>query len=70
MPRRLADELVFLDGAFAQQPTRADLAVRVANLRARLADRAGLLATVRAEVQERLAGLADRRRWQRRSGWR
>ena len=54
-PRKLKAELAHLERRLATQPERVDLAVRVSNLRTRLADQEPLLESIHAEVTERLA---------------
>jgi hypothetical protein len=53
-PRKLANELAYLERALESQPERADLRARVLSLRARLSEEDRLEAGRREEVRERL----------------
>jgi hypothetical protein len=53
-PRKLAGELAYLERTLINHPERADLAIRAASLRGRLANQEQLAHNVRAEASERL----------------
>lgn len=55
LPQKLAGELAHLEHRTLQGPVSPDLSARIENLRARLQYTAGLEATVRTEIRERLA---------------
>lgn len=57
-PRKLQRELAYLERVAAQQPDRADVAARLASLRARLAEPDRLRASIEQEAAERLARAA------------